>query len=242
MNDKLLLIDKPAGITSHDTVDHIRRLYKTRRVGHAGTLDPFATGLLIVGVGKATKQLTGLVGLDKTYIAELTLGAASTTFDPEGVITPCSPIRPPNRPDIERALDKFRGEYDQRAPLYSAKKIRGQKLYDLARAGKATEDMRPIKRVCIPELSILAYDFPTLRLHVACSSGTYIRSLADDIGHTLGCGAYLSTLRRTRIGHYLIQDAHTLAELPFIDDSRARCKTQFSVIARSEATRQSLFL
>jgi tRNA pseudouridine55 synthase len=155
MNGRLLLIDKPAGITSHDVVDRVRRICHTRRVGHAGTLDPFATGLLIVGVDAATKELTGLVGLEKTYEATLRLGATSTTFDPEGTITEsATTLREFPQTEIEMALDRFRGGYDQRAPLHSAKKIGGKKLYELARTGTATEDMRPMKRVEIPELVI----------------------------------------------------------------------------------------
>ncbi len=237
-HDIILLIDKPAGMTSHDVVDRVRRAYKTRRVGHAGTLDPFATGLLIIGVDRMTKRLAELVGLDKTYEAELTLGATSTTFDPEGEITrheSCNIYhessithRQPERSEIENILSKFRGGYVQRAPIYSAKKIHGKKLYELARAGQATDDMRPSKFVKISELEIIGHDRSsdlTFRgsrytLHVTCSSGTYIRSLADDIGRALGCGAYLSALRRTRVGPYRVEDAHTLAELPILCRSR----------------------
>lgn len=214
MNGRLLLIDKPAGITSHDVVDRVRRIFRTRRVGHAGTLDPFATGLLIVGVDAATKELTGLVGLEKTYEATLRLGATSTTFDPEGAITEsATATRELTQQEIDAALDRFRGGYDQRAPLHSAKKIGGKKLYELARSGTATEDMRPTKRVEIPELIITRYAWPELDLRVTVSSGTYIRSLADDIGRELGVGAYLTALRRTRVGPYQITDATTLDAL-----------------------------
>ncbi len=211
--DELLLIDKPAGMTSHDVVDVVRRMKNTRAVGHAGTLDPFATGLLILGVGKATKQLTALVGLDKMYEATLRLGATSTTFDTEGEIrSEVRGQRPEGvkREEIERVLDLFRGGYDQKAPLFSAKKRGGKKLYELARAGKATEDMRPIKHVTIHELTVMAYTFPELKIRVTCSSGTYIRSLADDIGHALGIGAYLSALRRTAVGDWRVEDAKSL--------------------------------
>ncbi len=221
--DQILLIDKPAGITSHDVVDRVRRVFGTRRVGHAGTLDPFATGLLIVGVGAATKRLSEYVGLDKTYDATARLGATSTTFDPEGVITEfvgahgnapeCVPPYAPTRQDIERVFDKFRGKYEQRAPIYSAKKIGGKKLYELARKGLATEEQRPSKTVTISSLVISNYAFPFLSFTVTCSSGTYIRSLADDIGSELGCGAYLTELRRTAIGQYKIEDATALDNL-----------------------------
>jgi tRNA pseudouridine55 synthase len=213
MLDQLLLIDKPAGITSHDVVDRVRKIFKTRRVGHAGTLDPFATGLLIVGVGLATKKLTALVGLEKTYEATARLGATSTTFDPEGEITETPNVHEASLEDIERALDRFRGGYEQKAPLHSAKKIGGKKLYDLARKGTATEDMRPSKQVTISELIVTRYAWPELDFRVTSSSGTYIRSLADDIGRELGSGAYLTALRRTRIGAYSIEDAVTLDAL-----------------------------
>lgn len=213
-NSTLLLIDKPAGMTSHDVVDRVRRIASTRAVGHAGTLDPFATGLLILGLNKGTKMLTALVGLDKTYEATLHLGATSDTFDPEGKITPTSEtVREPSLEEIETALTKFRGGYEQKAPLHSAKKIKGKKLYELARAGTATEEMRPVKKIDISELAVTDYAFPALNVRVSCSSGTYIRSLADDIGRELGIGAYLKELRRTRIGTYRIEDATPLDKL-----------------------------
>lgn len=213
--DGLLLIDKPAGITSHDVVDAVRRIAKTRAVGHAGTLDPFATGLLILGINKATKWLTDLVGLDKTYEAGLLLGETSDTFDPEGAITPWPEAitTPPDQKKIEQALEAFRGTFEQRAPLYSAKKLKGKKLYELAREGKAEESMRPTKLVTIQELRIQSYIFPSLELFIHCTSGTYIRSLGDDIGRALNTGAYVKTLRRTSIGAYSIAQAHSLPEL-----------------------------
>ncbi|MBU0540604.1 tRNA pseudouridine(55) synthase TruB [Patescibacteria group bacterium] len=211
--DQILLIDKPAGITSHDAVDRVRRIFKTRRVGHAGTLDPFATGLLILGIGDATKRLSEYVGLDKTYEATAELGATSTTFDPEGVIVQSTECRVPSEEEIEKAFEKFRGGYDQKAPIYSAKKVGGKKLYELARKGTATENLRPTKHVIISELILIEYEWPTLRFRVTCSSGTYIRSLTDDIGRALGCGGYLSALKRTRIGHFFLINAQTLDTL-----------------------------
>ncbi len=211
--DGLLLIDKPPGITSHDVVDRVRRIAKTRRVGHAGTLDPFATGLLIVGINKGTKALTALVGLDKTYDAVARLGEISTTDDPEGTIEARvgagSPR--PDRDEIESVLNQFRSGYDQTVPAFSAKKVGGKKLYELARKGEVVE--RPIKHVEISELTILDYTWPDLSFRVSCGSGTYIRALARDIGEALGCGAYLTALRRTRIGKYEIKDAIPLAQL-----------------------------
>lgn len=221
MAPSLLLIDKPTGWTSHDVVAKVRGILNTRAVGHAGTLDPFATGLLILGIGPGTKLLTNLLGLDKTYEATLTLGATSTTYDPEGEIVPAlgsirgstTAITPPSLEQIENALNQFRGGYAQKAPLHSAKKRAGKKLYELARAGQATEDMRPIKEVRIDEITVLSYSWPELCLKVRCGSGTYIRSLGDDIGRMLGVGAYVSQLRRTSIGEFDIRDAKQLSEL-----------------------------
>lgn len=205
--DGLLLIDKPAGWTSHDVVAKLRGILKIRAIGHAGTLDPFATGLLVLGVGKGTKQLTALVGVDKEYFATIRLGATSDTFDKEGVIVEQSITKEPTRDEIENTLNKFRGGYDQLAPLHSAKKIGGKKLYDLARAGKATEEMRPMKHVSIKHLSIEQYAWPDLSIKVNCGSGTYIRSLADDIGRELGVGGYCVELRRTKVGDFDVKNA-----------------------------------
>ncbi len=213
MEGCILLVDKPSGWTSHDVIAKLRGIFHIRRIGHAGTLDPFATGLLIIGVGSATKKLTALVGLDKTYTATAYLGATSTTFDPEGVITPTKYIRQPMPNDVTAALKKFQKGYEQKAPLYSAKKIAGKKLYELARKGMATEEMRPSKFITISMLQATSYVWPFLTFEVSCSSGTYIRSLADDIGRTLGCGAYLTQLRRISIGNYGIKEAKTIDQL-----------------------------
>lgn len=212
--DHILLIDKPAGITSHDVVDRVRKIFQTRQVGHAGTLDPFATGLLIVGVGAATKELSTYVGLDKTYVATARLGATSTTDDPEGVISPF-----PYEGErvggeaIEHAFKKFRGEYLQISPLYSAKKVGGKKMYELARKGLGDTVERPKKLVTIYALRTVHDAWPDLTFEVTCSSGTYIRALARDIGEILKTGAYLTALRRTRIGMYDLKDAKSIDSL-----------------------------
>lgn len=217
--DGFLLIDKPAGMTSHDVVDRVRKAANTRRVGHAGTLDPFATGLLILGINKATKQLNDLVGLDKTYDATAQLGATSTTDDPEGEITQGTGHRArgtgsiPDATMIERTLDQFRGGYTQTAPAFSAKKVGGKKLYELARKGTVGDIELPKKDVKIYELTIMSYDWPMLQFKTSCSSGTYIRALARDIGEALGTGAYLTELRRTKIGNYDVADALPLESL-----------------------------
>ncbi len=213
MADRILLIDKPAGITSHDAVDRVRRIFQTRAVGHAGTLDPFATGLLIIGINKATKELSKYVGLDKTYVATARLGFTSTTDDPEGAITATSDARRATPEDIQRALESFRGEYLQTTPLYSAKKVGGKKMYELARKGLGDTVERPKQKVIIKDIRLLTFDFPLLTFSVTCSSGTYIRALARDLGEKLGTGAYLTALRRTRIGTYRIEDATPIDRL-----------------------------
>ncbi len=206
--DGLLLVDKPSGPTSHDIVDRVRRALGIRAVGHAGTLDPFASGLLILGIGKGTKRLTALVGHDKTYEITATLGQRTDTFDREG-----QPLgepyqgEPPTRELIEAVLPHYRGTLQQKAPLYSAIKRQGKKLYELARAGTATEEMRPVREVTIHELELVDYRWPTLKLRAHVSSGTYIRSLVDDIGAELGTGAFVQELRRTMVGVFAVEGA-----------------------------------
>lgn len=199
-----LLVDKPVGPTSHDIVDMVRRALRTRKVGHAGTLDPFASGLLILAVGSKTKEISKFVGLDKAYEATLRFGATSDTMDRTGAIEQkeCAAV---SQGDLEAALEKFRGEIDQVPPMYSAKKIGGKKLYELAREGKEVE-RKPV-RVTIHELELVSFAWPSAVIRTRVSSGTYIRALADDIGKALGCGAYLEELRRTRIGTYKVEDA-----------------------------------
>ncbi len=213
--DRILLIDKPAGMTSHDVVNAVRRHFNTRRVGHAGTLDPFATGLLILGVGKATKKLTTLTGLDKSYDAEAFLGAVSDTYDRDGTIQPVSEQQysKPSAEAIRHALSSFLGDIEQKAPAFSAKKVGGKKLYELARRGEDVEHLRPTKTVHISDIQFLDYQWPLLRFTVSCSSGTYIRSIVHDLGQILGCGAYTNALRRTRIGTHDVADATPFSQI-----------------------------
>lgn len=199
-----LLVDKPVGPTSHDIVDAARRVLRTRKIGHAGTLDPFASGLLILAVGKVTKEISKFVGLDKAYEATLRLGATSDTMDRTGKVEQkdCAPVA---RETFAMALEGFRGGIDQVPPMYSAKKVGGKKLYELAREGVEIE-RKPV-RVTIHELELVDYAWPIAKIRTRVSSGTYIRALADDIGKALGCGAYLEELRRTRIGSFDVKDA-----------------------------------
>lgn len=207
IENNFLLIDKPVDWTSHDVVAYIRKQYpRGTCVGHAGTLDPFATGLLIVAVGRAnTKQLDTFKNLPKTYEATVYLGATTNTYDSEGEIVVKENVTPPPLAQIENTLKKFTGKIRQIPPMFSAKKINGQKLYDLARQGKVVE-RQPVD-LEIYSLQVLNYHFPHLKIRVQCSTGTYIRSLAHDIGADLGTGAYCLELTRTAIGPYLLKDA-----------------------------------
>jgi tRNA pseudouridine55 synthase len=207
-----ILINKPAGITSHDVVDKLREITKIKKIGHAGTLDPFATGLLILGIGREfTKKLSIFQKKDKEYIATLRLGAESDTFDKEGKIVEKKVEKIPERKEIEEVLKNFLGEIEQIPPAFSAKKIKGKKLYELARRGIKVKP-KP-QKVKIYEISILEYGFPYLKIKVKCSSGTYIRSLANDIGKKLGCGAYVEELIRTKIGEFSVEKAIELSKL-----------------------------
>ena len=205
-----LFIHKPSGPTSHDIADHLRRLTGERRIGHAGTLDPFASGLLIVGVGReATKHLGELVGLDKTYEATLRLGATSDSYDRTGQIRIANFELRMAKKQIQNALDKFTGNIKQIPPMFSAKKMGGKKLYELARQGK--ELPRAPVAVTIHNLELIAYDaeHQILNIHCRVSSGTYIRSLAHDLGQALGVGALLEELQRTAIGPFQLAEAQT---------------------------------
>jgi tRNA pseudouridine55 synthase len=203
----ILLIDKPAGITSFDCIRRLRRQTGTRKFGHAGTLDPMATGLMIILAGRATKLADQLLKQDKTYLATLSLGAVSSTGDAEGEITQQSDYRPPEA-GVEAILRQLEGEIMQVPPAYSAIKIGGQPAYKRIRRGE--EVVIPARKVRVDSIKLQKYDYPEIHLEVAVSSGTYIRTLAQDIGEKLGTGAYLTALRRTIIGPYRIEEAADL--------------------------------
>lgn len=208
----LLNIYKPKGITSHDVVDKVRRITKERRVGHSGTLDPFAEGVLVVAVSReSTKQLQKLLKSDKEYIALIELGKESTTGDPEGKITVIKEKINVSKKDIEKVLPKFTGEIEQTPPIYSAIKIKGVPSYKLARKGKAVNLKK--RKVTIHSIEILSFNSPFLELKITSSSGTYIRTLSKDIGEELGVGGYVKELKRTRVGAYSIEDSKTLKEI-----------------------------
>jgi tRNA pseudouridine55 synthase len=212
--DGFLFVDKPAGWTSFDVVAKVRSILraasdapKKPKVGHTGTLDPFATGLLILTIGKATKEAQNYSKLDKTYEATIELGKTSTTGDPEGEITDVRG-QTPDVSDVEAVLKQFIGEIEQIPPIYSAIKVNGQRAYKLARKGQAVEI--PIRLVTIHSLELLDYTYPHLKIRAHVSSGTYIRTLAEDIGKALGSGAYTTELRRTKVGGFDIKDAVTV--------------------------------
>lgn len=206
----ILLINKPKGWTSFDLVRKVRRVSGVKKVGHAGTLDPFATGVMVILVGRDyTKQSDTLLCQDKEYIARLHLGATTDTYDTEGERKELSD-RQPSREEIEAVLTKFQGTILQTPPMYSAKKIKGKKLYELARAGKTIE--RPAVPVTL-KVDLLNYTYPFVDIRVACSKGTYIRSLGHDIGQELGCGAYLEELQRLRSGSFDISQCIEVEEL-----------------------------
>ena len=209
--DGIIVIDKPKGPTSHDIVDIVRRAFHIRKVGHAGTLDPMATGVLVILTGKCTKESGKFSSDDKEYEAELTLGATSDTEDAEGVITNSGKLIDPDPVRIKEVFNAFLGTIEQIPSAYSAVKHKGKKLYELARKGIRVE-IEP-RRITISRLDIVEITLPKIKFSVTCSKGTYIRKLAADIGERLGCGAYLSALRRTRSGKFTIAEAITVDKL-----------------------------
>ena len=207
--NSVLLIDKPAGMTSFGVVARVRRrlsqqLGKKAKVGHTGTLDPFATGLMIIVTGKECRNAQQYSKLDKVYEATVRLGHTSTTGDPEGELSDVS-AREPSVEEVQRALKGFVGEIPQRPPQFSAIKIGGRRAYDLARKGEVVE--MPERQVTVFSLELLEYAYPDVHIRVHVSSGTYIRTLAEDIGKVLETGAYCSALRRTKVAEYSIEDA-----------------------------------
>ncbi len=209
--DGILNIDKPAGLTSFDVVARVRRLSKEKRVGHAGTLDPAATGVLPVCLGQGTRVIEYLVDTTKSYRAEIELGVSTDTYDAEGKVTRQADPAGISRARLDSALDSFRGQIEQVPPIYSALKHQGKPLYELARAGINVElKSRP---VTIHELELIGFQQPTVTIEVVCGKGTYIRSIAHDLGQILGCGAHLKSLIRLRCGIFDIKDAVSMPQL-----------------------------
>lgn len=210
MPEGILLLDKPKGYTSFKLVQILRKRLGIKKIGHSGTLDPFATGVMVMLIGRRYTRLADqFLCSDKEYFAEVFLGVTTDTYDSEGNITTQSSIIP-GLEQIQEALASFQGEIDQIPPMYSAKKIQGKKLYDLARKGIVVQ--REPVRIRI-ETKMLKYAYPYLELQIVCSKGTYIRSVAYDLGLKLGCGAHLTNLRRTRSGNFLIDACLEQADL-----------------------------
>jgi len=211
MKEGIIIINKPSGMTSHDVVNFVRRKFNMRRVGHAGTLDPLATGVLVILLGKSTKLFVQFVNFKKAYQATMMLGTATDTADILGKIIQQKPYGHISEEDLERSFESFRGEIEQVPPMVSAVKVNGQKLYSLARRGIEVE--RPARRINISRLLLEEFHAPEVRFKLECSKGTYVRQLADDIGKQLGCGACITQIKRTVVGDFTLEDAVQLEEL-----------------------------
>ena len=214
MEKEIVLIDKPAGMSSFGVVARVRRKLsleagKKVKVGHTGTLDPFATGLLILLTGKGTKRSNEFLKLDKEYEATICLGKVSNTGDIEGEITERAVEKVPEFAEVEKAVKEFEGEIIQKVPQFSAVKINGERAYKLARKGVEVE--MPKRQVTVYSIEILRYEWPELEIRCKVSSGTYIRALGEDIGERLGVGGYLTSLRRTQVGKYRVEEAQPIS-------------------------------
>ena len=209
--DGVLLVDKPAGLTSHDVVDRVRRHFGFKKVGHCGTLDPAATGLLVLVLERATKLQDQLMSNDKAYEGVMLLGIATDSQDADGHVIAEKPVPTLTTEDIESVFARFRGDIQQVPPMVSAVKHHGTPLYKLARKGKTVE--REPRLVHIYDLRVLGLELPRIRFRAVCTKGTYVRTLCSDIGDALGCGAHLFELRRTRSGKFDVKDAHRLDEI-----------------------------
>ena len=201
----VLLIDKPCGLTSHDVVDKVRRKLKMKRIGHAGTLDPMATGLLIMLVGKATKLSQYLMSLDKTYEGTIKLGESTNTYDGEGEVMTKRSVPSLTLEEVAAVVSSYLGDQYQKPPMFSAVKINGQPLYKMARQGKEVE--RGPRFIRISRFDVVRFDSPEVDFSLDCTKGTYVRSLANDIGEKIGCGGYLSGLRRIASDKFNLNDA-----------------------------------
>jgi tRNA pseudouridine55 synthase len=224
----LVVVDKPGGITSHDVVARVRRLAGTRKVGHAGTLDPMATGVLVLGLNRATRLLGHLTLTDKRYTATVRLGVTTTTDDAEGEVVETRPTGALTEADVRRALAGFVGDIDQVPSAVSAIKVAGKRAYARVRDGEEVD--LPPRRVTVHALDVTGLDLAaaTVDLDVRCSSGTYVRAIARDLGAALGVGGHLTALRRTAVGPFVVDEAHTLVALadhitmiPITDAARA---------------------
>ena len=208
---EILNINKPAGWTSFDVVKKIRNQLNIKKVGHAGTLDPFATGVLLVCTGGATKKVEGLMNLKKEYIARIEFGKTTDSYDLTGTVLSEKDASSVTLDRICEHLEKFKGDVEQIPPMYSALKVNGERLYKLARRGEVVE--RKARKVTIYQMDVLDFNNPFLELRIVCSRGTYIRTIANDLGEMLGCGAYLVALTRARIGDFKLDDSFEVKDL-----------------------------
>lgn len=218
----ILLVDKPQGITSHDVVSKMRRLFRIKKVGHAGTLDPMATGLLLIMIGKATKVSQYLMSHDKEYTGTVRLGQVTDSQDAEGEITEEKPVPEISEAAAKEVMRGFLGDQYQTPPMFSAKKVNGQKLYKLARQGQTVE--REPRVIHISRFEMTSFELPKISFVVGCSKGAYIRTVAHDFGAKLGCGGHLCELRRTAVGKFRIEKANTIEELEEMSPSSLRRK------------------
>lgn len=209
--DGIAIIDKPAGMTSHDVVSVVRRKFHMRRVGHAGTLDPLATGVLVILLGQGTKYFERFVAFEKAYRATMILGIRTTSADLEGEVISRSPYEHVTQAQIEDVFKKFIGEIEQVPPMVSAVKVGGKKLYQLARKGLVVE--RQPRKIIIDRLDVVNVEPPKVKFFMECSKGTYVRQLAADVGEILGCGAAICQIERTKVGPFTIDQAVSLEEL-----------------------------
>lgn len=215
----VLLLDKPKGVSSNHALQRVRRLFQAQKAGHTGTLDPMATGLLPICLGEATKFSSHLLEADKVYRTRVELGVMTDTGDAEGTIIEQHEVPSLSVDDVEAVITRFRGEIDQVPPMYSALKHQGKKLYELAREGKQVE--RAARRVSVYDARLLSFEGTAFELEVSCSKGTYIRTLAEDMGQALGCSAHISQLRRLKTGPFLADAMWTLEALEALADQAA---------------------
>lgn len=234
--DGILLLDKPAGVSSNGALQRVKRLYNAAKAGHTGSLDPLATGVLPICFGEGTKFSQFLLSANKAYTATIVLGCATTTGDADGEEVSVADASAITRADVEKALDSFRGEIEQQPSMYSAIKVDGKALYKLAREGKEVE--RPVRRVTIFDLALL--DFrpgasAEVDIAVSCTKGTYIRSIAEDLGSKLGCGGHIKRLCRTAVGEFSLEDAVSMESLQALRDEEAFAELDDLLLPMSRA-------
>lgn len=227
--NKIISILKPTGMTSHDVVSRVRKILNIKKVGHTGTLDPDASGVLPICIGKATKVCEVILNKDKSYICELTLGISTDTYDASGEILKKVDDFKLSNEDIEKAFDTQRGEISQLPPIYSALKVNGKRMCDLVRSGRQSEITLKTRRVNIKDIKILSIKGNKVMFYVECSKGTYVRSICHDIGEYLGCGAHMSFLNRTSSGKFDLDNSITLEELESFYENKTLYKHLYDI-------------